>query len=267
MSRRLLYFTIIVEILTSQSLAISSDWLQPSHFTSKDSRKPDLHEQLVFARIYCDKFPMPECNPEIVGRNVYYANLISDSIVYGSFAKANSREALVTICAAESERCSGATLFRWMRNQWQIIHRTPGITPRDCLKFRGVNGRDFLACRGNVRFLPDLGLSLNLVAVGGRRTYSKVLFPQLSLDCRKAKGSTPFFRFGEWARQDVNGDGHQDLTMELRQFDLVFADAKQCQQLEAQSSQLQREKLTWIVQDNAFIPDQQTRQKVLDVTR
>ncbi|BDP40763.1 hypothetical protein DAETH_07320 [Deinococcus aetherius] len=227
-----------------------------------DSRVPDPHEQRVFAQAYCAARPGSTCTPRTVGSLVFYDRLVSTLVVYGSFAKANAREALVTQCAAESDRCEGVTLFRRLGNRWNVVHRTPGITPRECLKLRGVDGRDVLACRGNTIFLPGPGLSLDFVAVGGKRTYRKPLLPTRNLNCQKTQDAVNFAWLGDWSRRDVDGDGRADLTVQLRQYRLTFADEEGCLARDARSVQEKTTSLTWFMRGDTLVPDGSARRAV-----
>lgn len=252
---KLILFLALLGVTAGQALASGTTWRDPIPFGRVDSRAPNLHEQRVFAQAYCAAPSRPTCTPRIVGSLVFYGGLVSTGIVYGSFAKANAREALVTQCAAESDSCRGVTLFRRLGNRWNVVHRTSGITPRDCLKFRVPGGRDVLACRGNTVFLPGPGLSLGLVAVGGKRTYTKPLLPTRNLSCRGAQGPVNFARLGDWARRDVDGDGRADLTVRLRQYRLTFPNEEACLARNARSVQEKTTFLTWFARGSTLVPE------------
>ncbi|WP_102127724.1 hypothetical protein [Deinococcus planocerae] len=265
MSMKSIFVAALLGLTAGQTLAFTSAWREPARFGPVDSRVPDLHEQRVFAQAYCTARSQATCTPRTVGSLVFYDGLVSTGIVYGSFTAANAREALVTQCAAESDRCESVTLFRRLGDRWNVVHRSSGITPRDCLKFRGPGGRDVLACRGNTVFLPGPGLSLDLVAVGGKQTYTKPLLPTRNLSCQGAQNPVDFARLGDWARRDVDGDGRADLTVGLRQFQLTFADEEACRAFDAQSVQEKTTSLTWFTRGGTLVPGEAARRAFSDL--
>ncbi|WP_174763541.1 MULTISPECIES: hypothetical protein [unclassified Anabaena] len=138
------------------------------------------------------------------------------SVVYGSFTKAGSREALVDLggCEPHAGNWGGSVLLRRTNNGWSRIRYEQGLRSNSCLKISNKTGRDSLVCEVSYMGQGYFSQRLDKLEIGSTKTSSTKI---LSVGSNTASCRPPFYdvEIKDFALRNTNQDKRADLVVKL----------------------------------------------------
>ncbi|TAE61205.1 MAG: hypothetical protein EAZ76_00830 [Nostocales cyanobacterium] len=138
------------------------------------------------------------------------------SVVYGSFTKAGSREALVDLgdCEPRVSNWGGSVLLRRTNQGLSRIRYEQGLRSHSCLKVPNKTGRDSLVCEGSYTGQGYFITWLEHIELGTTKTKNINL---LKVESNTATCRPPFYAVGiqDFMLQDTNQDRLADLVVKV----------------------------------------------------
>ncbi|MBD2414210.1 hypothetical protein FACHB389_21395 [Nostoc calcicola FACHB-389] len=138
------------------------------------------------------------------------------SVVYGSFTKADTREALVDLsdCEPHAHNWGGTVLLRRTNNGWSRVRYESGFRSNICLKVLNRTGRHSLVCQGFYMGQGYLAEWLDRLEVGSTKTTKTNL---LQVGSNTGSCRPPYYevQIKDFLAQDINKDGRPDLVVKV----------------------------------------------------
>ncbi|HEU4741701.1 MAG TPA: hypothetical protein VFS50_08930 [Meiothermus sp.] len=193
---------------------------------------------------------------------------VLEHFISGSFTQKGAQQALVGMCQAAGDICSGEiVLLERAGSGWRAV-RAYTNAPFDfylgaCFKFPGSDGRERLVCRSQ-GYLDAQGLQylFNLTAAefSTKLTATRLLSYGIASTCsdktqRVVQAST-------WARKDLNGDRRADLELTLGESPKAKVVCKPTTPAKYETGPTTPVRLTFIFDGKTFKPTAQTAAKI-----
>jgi hypothetical protein len=218
MMKQLKSILLLGTILTAQVLTTKA----LAQEVKKDSIVPSQKDAIALMQSICGagniaqekgKIVCKKC-PSFTSYNNGTATLTS--VVYGSFTKGSSREALVDLgdCEPHAGNWGGSVLLRRTNNGWSRIRYESGFRSNSCLKIPNKTGRESLVCEGSYMGQGYFITWLDHLEIGTTKTKNINL---LKVGSNTASCRPPFYDVGikDFTLQDTNKDKRADLVIKV----------------------------------------------------
>ncbi|WP_427157922.1 hypothetical protein ACQFX9_19925 [Aliinostoc sp. HNIBRCY26] len=188
----------------------------------KDSIVPPQKDAVAFAKSICgvgnftQKKGAIVCNtcPSFTGYRDTTGTLTS--VVYGSFTKAGTREALVDLsdCEPHAGNWGGTVLLRHTNNGWSRVRYESGFRSNMCLKITNRTGRNSVICQGAYTGMGYLITWLDKLEFNSTKTINTNL---LKVESNTGSCRPPYYEMliQDFKLQDTNQDKIPDLVVKV----------------------------------------------------
>lgn len=193
---------------------------------------------------------------------------VLEHFISGSFTQKGARQALVGMCQASGNICSGEiVLLERAGSGWRAV-RAYTNPPFDfylgaCFRFQGSDGRDRLVCRSD-GYLDSQGLQylFNLTAAefSSKLTTTRLLSYGTASTCSDKPQRV--VQFSTWARKDLNGDRRADLELILNESPQAKVVCNPATPAQYETGQTTSVRLAFIFDGQTFKPTVQTAAKL-----
>ncbi|MDF5706636.1 MAG: hypothetical protein PUP90_02870 [Nostoc sp. S4] len=216
---KVLKLTILISTLLSFQIIATKTLTQE---IKKNSLVPSQKDAIALAQSVCGtknftkekgKLSCKNC-PSFTSSNGSGGTLTS--VVYGSFTKAGSREALVDLgeCEPHAGNWGGTVLLRRTNNGWSRVRYEKGFRSNICLKILNQTNRHSLVCQGSHMGQGYLAERLDAIVVGSTKTTTTNL---LKVGSNTGSCEPPYYevQIKDFLTQDTNKDGLSDLVVKV----------------------------------------------------
>jgi hypothetical protein len=219
--KNILTNTTALAIITVLSLQISTSKTLAQE-VKKDSIVPSQKEAIALMQNICGAGNIAQEKGKIVCKKCPSFTSYNDgtatltSVVYGSFTKAGSREALVDLadCEPHAGNWGGSVLLGRTNKGWSRIRYEQGLRSNSCLKIPNKTGRDSLVCESSYMGQGYFSQGLNKFEIGSTKTTSTKI---LNVGSNTASCRPPFYdmEIKDFTLRDTNQDKRADLVVKV----------------------------------------------------
>ncbi|MCW5312958.1 hypothetical protein GTQ43_03560 [Nostoc sp. KVJ3] len=188
----------------------------------KDSVVPSQKDGIALAQSICGAGNITQEQGKLSCKNCPSFTAYSGSggtltsVVYGSFTKAGTREALIDLgdCEPHAGNWGGTVLLRHTNNGWSRVRYEKGFRSNICLKIPNRTGRHSLICEASHLGQGYLSTQLNALEIGSTKTTTTNL---LKVGSNTGSCNPPYYevQIKDFLTQDTNKDGFPDLVVRV----------------------------------------------------
>ncbi|MEA5551109.1 hypothetical protein VB713_09005 [Anabaena cylindrica UHCC 0172] len=189
----------------------------------KDSIVPSQKDAIALAKNICGEGNITQQKGQVSCKTCPSFTESSDetgasitSVIYGSFTKAGTREALVDLngCQPHAGNWGGSVLLRRTNQGWSRIRYEIAFRSTSCLKILNSTDRHSLICESSYVGMGHLITSLNQLEVGLTKTKTTNL---LTVNDNTGTCQPPYYAMliEDFTLRDTNKDSRADLVVKV----------------------------------------------------
>jgi len=201
-------------LLSSESVVFAGD-------NSKNSITPSRKDAIALMKSVCGRSNVNSDNLDSCKQCPSFTESAGsggtlNSVIYGSFTKAGTREALVDMegCQGHSGNWGGSILLRSTTKGWSVVRYERALRSYRCLKFRTRAGRNSLVCEGSYTQGGFTHTWLDAIEISSTKNTITHL---LEVSSNMGSCRPPYYERGitDFTSIDTNKDGVNDLVIKV----------------------------------------------------